>query len=61
MQLRQRFELNSALGEWIGIGVCSKYHPFYIGKQKTIGASGRFERFRTRFGSTVKTMEVGGS
>ena len=61
MQLWQRFELNSALGEWIGIGVCSKYHPFYTGKQKIIDAGGRVERNRKRFGSAVKTMELGGS
>ena len=53
--------INSVLIERISIGVCSLCHPFYTGKQKTIDAGGRGERFRTRFGSTLKTMEVGGS
>ena len=53
--------INSVLKERINIGVCSRCHPFYAGKQKTIDAGGRVERFRTRFGSTVKTMEVSGS
>ena len=53
--------MNSALKERIGNGVCSQCHPFYTWKQKTTDAGGRVERFRTPFGSPVKTMEVGGS
>ena len=55
--------INSVLKEGISIDVCSRCHPFYTytGKQKTIDAGGRVGRFRKRFGSTAKTMEVGGS
>ena len=55
--------INSVLKEGISIDVCSHCHPvnIYTGKQKTIDAGGRVERFRKRFGSTVKTMELGGS
>jgi large subunit ribosomal protein L31 len=53
--------INSVLKESISIDVCSRCHPVYTGKQKTIDAGGRVERYRKRFGSTAKTMEVGGS
>jgi large subunit ribosomal protein L31 len=55
--------INSVLKEGMSIDVRSRCHPVYTdtGKQKTIDAGGRVERFRKRFGSTAKTMEVGGS
>ena len=53
--------INYVLKERINIGVRSRCHPFYAGKQKTIDAGGRVDRYRKRFGSTAKTMEVGGS
>jgi len=53
--------INSVLKEGINFDVCSRRHPFYTGKQKTIDAGGRVEGHRKRFGSTAKTMEVGGS
>ena len=53
--------INPVLEEGISIDVCSRCHPFYTGKQKTLDAGGRVERYRKRFGSSVKTMEVGGS
>ena len=55
--------INFVLKEGISIDVCSRCHPFYTRtrKQKTIGAGGRVERFRKRFGTTAKTMEVGGN
>ena len=55
--------INSVLKDGISIDVRSRCHPFYTyaGKQKTIEAVGRFERYRQRFGSPAKTMEVGGS
>ena len=54
--------INSVLKEGTSIDVRALCHPFYTytGKQKTIDAGGRVERFRKRFGSTAKTMEVGG-
>jgi len=53
--------INSVLKEVISIDACSRCHPFYNGKQETIDAGGRVERYRKRFGSTAKTMEVGGN
>ena len=53
--------INSAVKKGISIDVCSLYHPFHTVKQKTIDPGGRVERYRKRFGSTAKTMEVGGS
>jgi large subunit ribosomal protein L31 len=34
--------------------VCAKCHPFYTGEQKTVGAAGRVDRFRQKYG-TIKT------
>ena len=55
--------INSVVKEGISIDVRSRCNPFYIytRKQKTIDAGGGVERFRKRFGSMAKTMEVGGS
>lgn len=36
------------------IDVCSECHPFYTGKQKTLDAGGRVDKFKQRFGS-IKT------
>ena len=51
--------INSVLKEGISIDVCSRCHPFYTGKQKITDAGGRVERYKKRFGSAVKTMELG--
>ena len=32
------------------IGICSKCHPFYTGKQKLVDTEGRVDRFRRRYG-----------
>ena len=32
----------------ITVGICSKCHPFYTGKQKLVDAGGRVERFKSR-------------
>jgi large subunit ribosomal protein L31 len=34
--------------------VCSACHPFYTGKQKTVDAGGRIDRFNKRFGAAKK-------
>ena len=34
--------------EFLEVEICSKCHPFYTGKEKTIDAMGRVERFRKR-------------
>ena len=44
-------ETRSTLSEDIHLDVCSSCHPFYTGKQKTLDAGGRVERFRRRFGN----------
>jgi len=34
----------------IQIGICSKCHPFFTGKQKFVDTAGRVERFRKKYG-----------
>ena len=36
--------------ENIMVEICSKWHPFYTGKQKLIDTGGRVEKFNKRFG-----------
>jgi len=33
----------------IKIEICSKYHPFYTGKQKLVDTAGRVEKFKKRY------------
>ncbi len=35
----------------IRVGICSKCHPFFTGKQKFIDTAGRLERFRKKYGT----------
>ena len=44
-------EVGSTMAQDLQIEVCSECHPFYTGKQKTIDAGGRVEKFSQRFGS----------
>lgn len=46
-----QIDTRSTLGQSFHIDVCSQCHPFYTGKQKTIDAGGRVDRFRKRFGN----------
>lgn len=32
------------------VGVCSKCHPFFTGKQKLLDTEGRVERFKKKYG-----------
>jgi large subunit ribosomal protein L31 len=32
------------------VEICSKCHPFYTGKQRTVFTTGRVERFKTKYG-----------
>lgn len=32
------------------VEICSKCHPFYTGKQRTILTKGRVERFKNKYG-----------
>ena len=34
----------------IKVGVCSKCHPFFTGKQKLLDTEGRVERFKKKYG-----------
>ena len=43
------FETRSTV-ENIQIGICSKCHPFFTGRQKYVDTAGRVERFRRRYG-----------
>lgn len=33
----------------IKVGICSKCHPFFTGKQKFVDTAGRVERFQKRY------------
>lgn len=35
--------------ENIRVGICSKCHPFFTGKQKFVDTAGRVERFEKRY------------
>ena len=34
----------------ITVGICSKCHPFFTGKQKFVDTAGRVEKFQRRYG-----------
>ena len=34
----------------INVEICSKYHPFFTGKQKLVDTSGRVDLFKKRYG-----------
>ena len=36
----------------IRVGICSKCHPFFTGKQKLVDTSGRVDMFNKRYGIT---------
>ncbi len=36
------------------VQVCSKCHPFYTGKQKTLDETGRIEKFSKKYGNYFK-------
>jgi len=41
----------------IQIGICSKCHPFFTGKQKFVDTAGRVERFRRKYGAQGDSKE----
>ncbi len=45
----ETFETGSTKGE-LKVDICSKCHPFFTGKQKTVETGGRVDRFKKRFG-----------
>lgn len=42
------FDVKSTKKE-VHIGICSKCHPFYSGKQKLVDTEGRVDRFRRKY------------
>lgn len=38
----------------IDVEICSQCHPFYTGKEKTIDAAGRVEKFKARQAASKK-------
>ena len=34
----------------ITVEICSKWHPFYTGKQKLVDSSGRVDKFNKKYG-----------
>ena len=47
-------KVGSTRANAIYLDVCSACHPFYTGKQKTVDAGGRIDRFNKRFGAAKK-------
>ena len=39
------------------VGICSKCHPFFTGKQKFVDAAGRVEKFQRRYGWGADTAQ----
>lgn len=39
----------------VGVGICSKCHPFYTGQQKFVDTAGRIDKFNKKF----KDMKFG--
>ncbi len=44
------FTTRSTLGKELHVEVCSACHPFYTGKQKSVDAGGRVDKFRKKYG-----------
>jgi len=40
----------SAVKPQMRVEVCSRCHPFFSGAQRIVGAAGRVERFKRRYG-----------
>ena len=38
----------------VNIGICSKCHPFFSGKQKLVDTEGRVDAFRRRYANLKK-------
>ena len=47
------FEVMSTVSK-ITVGICSKCHPFYTGKQKLVDTEGRVDAFRRRYAKAAK-------
>lgn len=45
----ETFTTGSTMPE-IRVEVCSKCHPFYTGKSRTVNAGGPIDRFKARYG-----------
>ena len=43
------YETKSTKSE-LKVDICSKCHPFFIGKQKLVDTGGRVDRFNRRYG-----------
>ena len=44
-----------ATKENLKVGICSKCHPFFTGKQKFVDTAGRVERFQKRYKKKEKS------
>ena len=45
----EKIETRSTKGDF-AVGICSKCHPFFTGKQKFVDTAGRVEKFQRRYG-----------
>jgi large subunit ribosomal protein L31 len=46
----ESFETGSTKKEPLRVELCSKCHPFYTGKHRTVFTTGRVEKFKSKYG-----------
>ena len=44
----ENFKTRSTIKD-IHVGICSKCHPFYTGRQKLVDSEGRVEKFKKKY------------
>jgi len=47
------YEVESTV-EKVSVGICSKCHPFFTGKQKLVDTEGRVDAFRRRYANVKR-------
>ena len=47
------FEVESTVDK-VSVGICSKCHPFFTGKQKLVDTEGRVDAFRRRYANAKR-------
>ena len=45
----ETFETGS-VKDSLTVAICSKFHPFYTGKQNLVDSAGRVDKFKKRYG-----------
>ncbi|HCC07535.1 MAG TPA: 50S ribosomal protein L31 [Clostridiales bacterium] len=56
-----KFTTESTKAGFKSVEVCSKCHPFYTGKQKSISKGGRIDRFNAKYSSAAQETQKTGT